>query len=263
MKKGKCKLCLRDNVDLLTRSHIIPKFLFADMKDQNNSFVQIQPGKYVKGRNQHVKFPRDSFHEGEILCEDCDGKILKKYEDYLKLTFHNSSKAISRPTLVNTEKDVSGMKTHEIVNVDYTLFKLGFLSILWRASISKLPEFSIVSLGEMHTEKLRKMLIEENAGEINDYPFFVSLLDPGKAENKFILPMSKFKSQGFTHYRLVLNGLDIMFMVGSPQLEINSKLLRFIPNHGNKLTLVEHEENYGKKLFTSHAFKGLMNKGRL
>lgn len=78
MEKGKCKLCLKEDVELLTRSHIIPKFLFEDMKDDHNSFVQIDPDNYVKGRRQHIKIQRDSFHESNILCVNCDGKIIKE-----------------------------------------------------------------------------------------------------------------------------------------------------------------------------------------
>ena len=100
MVKGKCKLCLKEDVELLSRSHIIPKFLFDDMKDENNSFVQIEPSKYVKGRTQHIKKPRDAFHEPNILCEKCDGILIKQYEDYLKLVFHSTLKLISRPVFI-------------------------------------------------------------------------------------------------------------------------------------------------------------------
>ena len=144
MVKGKCKLCLKEDVELLSRSHIIPKFLFDDMKDENNSFVQIEPSKYVKGRTQHIKKPRNAFHEPNILCEKCDGILIKQYEDYLKLVFHSTLKLISRPVFIKKEPDPRGFNIIFIENVDYKLYKLGFLSILWRASISELPFFKLI-----------------------------------------------------------------------------------------------------------------------
>ncbi|MFV5685722.1 hypothetical protein ACM55I_09745 [Flavobacterium sp. GB2R13] len=250
MEKGKCKLCLKEDVKLLSRSHIIPKFLFEDMKDENNSFVQIEPNKYVKGRTQHIKKPRDAFHEPDILCEKCDGIIIKRYEDYLKLVFHSTSNSISRPKFIKRIPDNRGFNILFIENLDYKLYKLGFLSILWRASISKLSFFRLVNLGP-HSEVIRKMLLEGMALDIDDYPFFTSFLNQRNDEYQIVLPITKFKMEKYTHYRFIINGLDLMFMIGSKDLKLTESLLNYIPKPNGELQAIEHKENYGKKLFQS------------
>jgi hypothetical protein len=254
-------LCLKEEVELLSRSHIIPKFLFEDMKDENNSFVQIEPNKYVKGRTQHIKKPRDAFHEPDILCEKCDGIIIKGYEDYLKLVFHSTSKPISRPMIVKKEYDPRGFNIVFIENLDYKLYKLGFLSILWRASISKLPFFRLVNLGP-HSEEIRKMLLEGMALDTNEYPFFTSFLNQRNDQHQIILPITKFKMEKYTHYRFIINGVDVVFMIGSKNLKIKESLLSFVVNPSGRIKAIEHKDDYGKNLFQyllTNANDGTMN----
>ncbi|WP_415060899.1 hypothetical protein [Flavobacterium sp.] len=250
MKKGTCKLCLTENVELLTKSHIIPQFLFKDMKDINNSFVLIDTNKFVKGRRQHVKFQRDAFHQSDILCEKCDNVLLKKYEDYLKLTFHDTKKSVSRPCFVGKIKDINGLSVLLIENIDYKLYKLGFLSILWRASISDLPFFNNVELGP-HEELIRQILFKGNPLDESDYPFITSILNTKNDLHQIILPVTKFKMEKMTHYRFVINGIDLIFMIGSKNIEFNQKLLDFVPNCKSKLKVIMHKDNYGKDMFFS------------
>lgn len=259
MKKGKCKLCLKEDVELLSKSHIIPKFLFEDMKDKNNSFIQISPDKYVEGRTQHIKKPRDAFHESNILCEKCDGNIIKEYEDYLKLVFHSTLKPTSRPQIIKRIPDKRGFNVLFIENVDYKLYKLGFLSILWRASISKLPFFKSVILGP-HSEEIRKMLLEGIALNANDYPFATSFLNRRNDECQIILPITKFKTENLTHYRFIINGIDLIFMIGSKSIKLNESLLNYVPNPNGKLQAIEHKENYGKNSFQSLLMNSKDNK---
>lgn len=250
MEKGQCKLCLNENVDLLTRSHIIPKFLFEDMKDENNSFIQIEPNKYVKGRKQHIKKPRDAFHESNILCGNCDGIVLKEYEDYLKLVFHSTTKSVSRPLFVKRVQEKRGFNILHIENVNYKLYKLGFLSILWRASISNLNFFNIVNLGP-HSELIRKILLKGEQFDESEYPFFTSFFNQINDEYQVVLPITKFKMYNYTHYRFIINGLDIIFMIGGKDLKMNPNLLEYVPNFQGKLKIIEHKENYGKDMILS------------
>lgn len=250
MDKGKCKLCLKDDIELLSKSHIIPKFLFEDMKDENNSFVQIEPDRFIEGRRQHIKRPRDAFHEANILCKKCDGVIIKEYEDYLKLVFHSTLKPISRPKFVKRIPYSKEFNVLFIENIDYKLYKLGFLSILWRASISKLPFFKSVNLGS-HSEVLRKMLLEGMASNLYGYPFFTSFLNQQSDEYQIVLPITKFKMEKYTHYRFIMNGLDIIFMIGSIDVKLDESLFNYVPNPNGKLQSLEHKDNYGKNLFLS------------
>ena len=230
MEKGKCNLCLKENVYLLTKSHIIPKFLFDEMKDDKfQSFVQLEPHKFIEGRNQHIKFPRDAFHESNILCLDCDGKLIKKYEDYLKLVFFETNKPVNRPIVTQKFITLKNERYCKIENLDYNKYKLGFLSILWRASISSLDFFKSVSLGEKHNERIRQILYNEERINFYEYPFLTSLIDYNDFSRKTVLPITKFRNNGIVNYRFIINGIDLLFMISNSVEKIENEILDFIP----------------------------------
>jgi hypothetical protein len=60
-------------------------------------------------------------------------------------------------------------------NVDYGAFKLFHLSILWRASIARRSEWSAVSLGPRHEQRLRASLLEGKAPGRSSYPLLATL----------------------------------------------------------------------------------------
>lgn len=57
------------------------------------------------------------------------------------------------------------------IQVNYQDFKLFHLSVLFRAGVCRLPTFSEVSLGP-HEERLRRMLLDHDAGPVERYPIF-------------------------------------------------------------------------------------------
>ena len=81
MKKiGKCNLCLTEGIKY-SKSHIIPKFLFKELKgeDGNEKIVEIYPNKeYRKALSS------DNFYDRSILCSECETQ-LSKYETYLNM----------------------------------------------------------------------------------------------------------------------------------------------------------------------------------
>jgi hypothetical protein len=66
-------------------------------------------------------------------------------------------------------------ETFCVPGLDYPIFKLFHLSILWRASVSALDDFAGVTLGP-HEERLRKMILTGNPGAITDYRLAASVL---------------------------------------------------------------------------------------
>ncbi len=244
MEKGKCKLCLNEDVYLQTKSHIIPKFLFKNMKDEFNAIYEITPSNYIKGRNQHIKEQKDSFFEANILCRKCDGHILKKYEDYIKLMFPNTKKPVKRPIVTKTQIRNDGSKIHKIENIDYKMYKLGFLSILWRASISSLKVFKQVNLGEKHSEIIREMLLAGNPREIYHYPFFLLLFSQSSKSRSGIASPQLIKMNKYHNYRFTINGLDLFFMVGSSDIKLTNSLLKYLPNEKNEVVFEEHSKAY-------------------
>ena len=255
MEKGKCKLCLSEDVYLLTKSHIIPRFLFEDMKDEFNSIHEITPSKYVKGRNQHIKRPKDAFYESNILCQNCDGRTLKKYEDYIKLMFHKTKKPVDRPMPIKTWIIRDGAKAHKIKNIDYKMYKLGFLSILWRASISSLKVFKQVNLGEKHSEIIREMLLTGKPKDIHHYPFLLALFSRSAKNSSGIASPELVKMNKYHNYRFIINGIDVFFMVGSSDVKVPNSLLECVPNDKNEAIIFEHNRAYS----TNYAFRQLIS----
>jgi len=88
----------------------------------------------------------------KLLGDECEGK-LSVYERQYSLD-------VVVPEVV-AEDTLS-------LSVDYGLVKLCILSVLWRASVSTLDQFSEVSLGLAHEDRIAGMLLEGNpAGELD------------------------------------------------------------------------------------------------
>jgi hypothetical protein len=162
-----CKLCHKDK-PLIKKLHIIPDCMYQELYDKNHKLISVNPKEYIKGEG-HVKNPSSGDYEGDLLCCDCDNKILGTYESYAsKALFGDDSKFEDLPKAEN-HKGNNRVQFSICKNVDYKNFKLFLLSILWRASISKRDTFQYVSLGP-HEEILRKMIYKGNPGEIDEYP---------------------------------------------------------------------------------------------
>lgn len=149
----KCKLCLQEKK--LCQSHIIPEFLFKPTYDEKHRANQLIIEPYGK------LFIQKGFRE-ELLCETCEREFCK-LEKYFSQEWKEKI------------PEVIEEKVFFIENLDYKKFKLFHLSILWRASVSKRKEFEFVSLGH-HEEKIRKMLLDKDAGSENRYCFFAKVL---------------------------------------------------------------------------------------
>ena len=70
-----CKLCLKEK-GLLKKSHIVPNFLYRELRDEDNAFVKANLAKVTKENIYTGLF------EPNILCAECDNVLLGKLEDY-------------------------------------------------------------------------------------------------------------------------------------------------------------------------------------
>src|SRR4051812_14436929 len=132
-----CRLCLKEVP--VVRSHIIPEFCFASMYDQDHRFIEVHDvdaGKVRRGQK--------GFWE-RLLCSDCETR-LNRFERHARRLFKD--KLPERKSL----------RRIDVPNLDYRLFKLFILSVLWRASVSSHPVFEHVSLGK-HEEIMRGMVV--------------------------------------------------------------------------------------------------------
>jgi hypothetical protein len=206
-----CKLCNTEKT--LIDSHIFPEFMYDPMYDENHQF------KILSNKTGEViKEPKKGIYE-KLLCKKCDNEIIGKYEDHAaKVIFGDGKKEIE------IEKTDIGLLIH---GIDYTLFKLFQISLLWRASISTRPEIIRISLGP-HSERMRNMLFTEDPGEVYEYGVVIYLFPESSKEMKdLIIPpsLSQKRIEGNRIYRAIFNGLFWTY---------------FVSNHSKYFSFQEH-----------------------
>lgn len=161
--EGACPLCGEHRV--LVRSHILPELLWSPVYDPETgaatSARMVLP--YDRTIRRGIREP--------MLCRECDERRLGKYEDYFaKLWYGNAP-----------FPDVIRRRVRR--NVDYTLFKLFHLAILWRAHLSALPEFSRVALSASDAGVMREALFTGVAPPAEVFPITgQAVVDPSSNE---------------------------------------------------------------------------------
>jgi hypothetical protein len=198
-----CKLCKKEK-ELLKKSHILPNFLYKPLRGEDNEFYSVS---FFKNKAKSKKV-HTGFFEKHILCKECDNKIINEYETYFSGIL---DKLKNRKLIVEEKSNVNDIKYLEISPVDYTNTKLFFLSMLWRASISKLDEFSRIKLEPHQEEDLRNMILNKNPGSENYYPIF-----PMMTSGQSMLATKTFRESEIENklcFSLVINGTPHFFFI--------------------------------------------------
>ncbi|WP_305817385.1 hypothetical protein [Photobacterium leiognathi] len=123
-----CRLCGKDEV--LQKSHIIPKSYLKGLKNGNGQLMSVTCDETT------IPKKINSDPKEDLLCRSCEQFLSDNYEKYGTRLF-KSSRGVKK-----TKKYI------EFNGFKYTEYYLFLISILWRASISSLEEFSNVRLQE-------------------------------------------------------------------------------------------------------------------
>ncbi len=201
---GICKLCGEEK-KLCKRSHIIPKFMVKNLFDGHKIHkIQSENGKIEqRGVCQAGEF------ESNILCQNCDNKILGTLERYASLIFYDGYSKI-----IEQRKDIDGMKYTYVAELNYVQFKLFLLSILWRSSISSRPIFQEVNLGVAHETKIRQMLLENNPGDQMDYPCLImTYLNLDEFPSAIVAQPSQMRVNGGYLYKIMVGGIIFVYWI--------------------------------------------------
>jgi hypothetical protein len=143
-----CRLC--EKPDELCRSHVLPEFLYRPLYDEKHRFLILRAEAVGERYSQRGLTER-------LLCRACEQEI-GRHEKY-------------------AAEAMSGRLGHHyrqyddkllIDGLDYARFKLFQISIIWRASVSTLEFFKLVSLGA-RAERVRHMLLEGDPGEPEEF----------------------------------------------------------------------------------------------
>ncbi|MCY9877304.1 hypothetical protein OTK59_12125 [Vibrio natriegens] len=205
---GKCRLCCGESD--LQRSHIIPSSLLKSVKSGDSQLYVFEEGKKPAYRNVDPK--------ERLLCRNCEQFLSSNYEQY-------GTDLLKKPKNVIKHKDCI-----EFRKFNYKKWYLYNLSILWRASISSLDEFSSIDLGGLNNI-LRLCVREDNlrlAGCLSVDDFIVitmfrvvdksSRIEDDALKNIMLSPVQDNDAENILFFFMV-NGFLVQFHVSKDGME--------------------------------------------
>ena len=134
--------------------------MYQDLFDEKHRYHEVQVNDTYPLKS---KTRQSGVYEPNILCRTCDNKILGGLETYASQALYGGIELTIENGAIKESKYL------RITGLDYSKFKLFLLSLWWRASISSLPVFHDVNLGE-HEEIIRKKLLIGDPGSAEEYP---------------------------------------------------------------------------------------------
>lgn len=196
-----CALC-KMNGDL-QNSHIIPEFFYKLVYDPNPRRFRVISAIV----SEPERFEQKGFRE-RLLCKDCEQK-LGRWESYAKKSF------VDGQGLQITQQNIAVA----LSNLDYKLFKLFLLSLIWRMSVSTLDFFKEVRLGP-YEEKIRLALINEDPLRPEQCACSMVVVQlSGKTYTDWIVEPTLARVSGRHVYSLVITGILLNFHVGKQPLQ--------------------------------------------
>ena len=198
----KCKLCHLDKK--LCKSHIIPESAYGSIYDDKHRVLEVS--NLQKELPKHQKGLREP-----LLCKDCE-QHLNKYESYFADKWFQNQLI---PTRMSEE-----MLT--INGLDYNLFKLFHMSILWRAGIASRQEFDNVKLDD-HEELLRQLILDDDPGDPNQYSVFGYILvfpNNYKVIKPLLIPPVEVELDNVPGFHVVFGGCVWHYLL-SNDLDLN------------------------------------------
>lgn len=233
-----CRLC--GNRSHLRRSHIIPEFAYKVLYDENHRFTLLST---IEGRASRTE--QKGFRE-RLLCAECEGR-LSLWERYASSVFSGGQPL----SILQTNNFV------EVRGLNYKLFKLFAMSVLWRAGVSTMEYFARVDLGP-HEQKLRSMLLAGDPGEPTAYAVFLCPL-VRRSQELAGLHLAPTRSRLGKHrcYRFVFGGLIWMFLVSRAPLE--NEVQEALLNRDGQMVMMVQELTEAD--FVVRSLEALMQRG--
>ncbi|MEC6824658.1 hypothetical protein VXS02_14600 [Photobacterium piscicola] len=117
-----------DSLDELQESHIIPRSIFKSLKRKSGQLAK------VNGVSGVPLIKENSDLKELLLCKNCEQFLSANYEQYGTRLFKNPNGVTKKENHI------------EFSDFEYEKYYLYLISILWRASVSTLDEYSEVWL---------------------------------------------------------------------------------------------------------------------
>lgn len=155
--RGRCKLCLSENVELVD-SHLMPKWVYKSVLNRDNPSDSAPI--IVSKKSAYLSNKQDKHH---LMCQKCDQMIGAK-EDYVsRITIAGST-----PLIANYTEDIKG-KTDNLdlpFPKEISLESIAYfaISIIWRYSLEH--QNKSIQLGK-YQESIRNYLLTD--GESHNF----------------------------------------------------------------------------------------------
>jgi hypothetical protein len=240
-----CRLC--DKEKPLIRAHIFPDWGYRHLKQGDGHFFQLT--SVTKSRKL-----QSGYQDSNILCRDCDGDIIGKYDTYASRFFAQDFS----PTLtIYSEAGRKEARVYQIKDFDYPKLFIFIVSLFWRASITNQPAFSQIRLGRY--EDLAKEIILSGKPMYEDlFEIAVFVAQPPSKGEKFeksiVHPFPSRFGQ-VNCYRFVFAGFDFVFKVDKrksklhvPDISINPKGFMIIHTPFEGSTMGKYVTAFKKEL---------------
>ncbi|WP_289097669.1 hypothetical protein [uncultured Pseudoalteromonas sp.] len=191
------------------KSHIIPKSLTRPSK-AGNKFLQPAAGSTTVRLIKRA----DSWYDKSIVIREGED-YLSEIDSYAIDELRAQGLLWSSDKLRKPATDLINELT--IVNFNEPLkIRKFFLSLLWRAAVSSLPEFVGVTLSKEQIEILRRIIIGEMDDKLSVFPIIlIQLTGLGPTHN--FVPI-KLSFNGWEVYRFYVNGLIAHIHLQNPNL---------------------------------------------
>lgn len=199
--QGVCKLCKMETV--LLKSHVLSEFLYkptyhhydpADPKKKKMLNVPSDP-------KLKLQWPQKGFRQ-RLLCACCEQRLNRMGERYASDILRRMD-ALSIPP---------GERSATISGVEYAPFKLFTMMQLWRAGVAGGDYWEKVRLGPQE-EKLRTMLLNEDAGTPIQYPCVITKVPSSLGPlSRAVVPFTVAKYGGHHLYEFTARGYSWLYV---------------------------------------------------
>lgn len=202
-----CQLCLEDK-NLIKNSHIIPNFMYKGIFGESRKLANVILNDISK-----VTYHQTGFKDRDILCSNCDNVIIGRLERYACNYLFNKHDSIDAEIIPS---DGEHLPCIRYKNLEYTTLKLFFLSILWKSHLSKNPFFSDVNLGVKYAERMRKMILNNDGGQEDEFEvILVKIENVSNRPTQSVIQPRRLKDDGNTAYVYHINEIMYHFNVSS------------------------------------------------
>lgn len=209
------------------------RFMYPNGKIEGDSLVMIMDNR------EYVSERRTGLYDDGILCSACDEWLGQKYDQYGKEVLIDTE-----PEFVK-EVDLGGILAFP--NINAGRLKLFILSVLWRFSVSSLPELALSKLPDNFQETLRNMILAEDPGNIDSFSILISRFyyekeGEDKGLNKYFqIPINTRMADGINYKILYFpNGYKVYV-----KIDRRPQPAEFIPlslENGKPAYVVKYEE---------------------